>query len=217
MVLPDFGLNREWVALDTGVRFMGVVFSRIPVPPLVFCLQSPIRSLASNTIFSHLSLWNGGGLRELAHFGILQKKISCAPGQTRPFLVARTEPGAEMSVAAVVLNRHATRRRRAQQSKEEQVKFIRNILERYDVSKSHGLTWDELKAFLRDLHPERQGEITDAEVLAQPSARALAQGLPSVWVLLSLRAPLESCVCWLPGRHWQPQTKGLCSRDTVHG
>ena len=43
-----------------------------------------------------------------------------------------------MSVAAVVLNRHATRRRRAQQSKEEQVKFIRHILERYDVSKSQG-------------------------------------------------------------------------------
>ena len=79
-----------------------------------------------------------------------------------------------MSVAAVVMHRHGTRRRRAQQSKEEHVKFIRNILARYDVSKSQGLTWEELKAFLRDLHPERQGEITDAEVLAQPSACALA-------------------------------------------
>ena len=36
MVLPDFGLNREWVALDTGVRFMGVgSLSKNPVPPLV--------------------------------------------------------------------------------------------------------------------------------------------------------------------------------------
>ena len=99
MVLPDFGLNREWVALDTGVRFMGVVFSRIPVPPLVFCLQSPIRSLASNTIFSHLSLslerWWTSRTRALWHFA--EKNFLCSRANPtvfgRPHRTGRRDVG----------------------------------------------------------------------------------------------------------------------------
>ena len=44
--------------------------------------------------------------------------------------------------------------------KNQRRSFVRSTLEKYDVSKSGGLRWDEIKAFVKDLDPAR-GEATE--------------------------------------------------------
>jgi Ca2+-binding EF-hand superfamily protein len=61
----------------------------------------------------------------------------------------------------------ALKRIEAQQRKQELAAYVKATWQRYDVSKSGGLTYEELRKFLKDLHKEIASveiEVTEAEV-----------------------------------------------------
>jgi hypothetical protein len=99
-----------------------------------------------------------------------------------------------MAAAAVMLRlRRLSQSREAKRQKEDMRAFVKDVLKRYDVSKSGGLKYQELKKFLEDLLPltpeQESREITEPEVplirLALHRARhtviltLCAHGLPS--------------------------------------
>ena len=66
--------------------------------------------------------------------------------------------------AAMAQRRAAERRLDAQRQKQDRQAFVQGVLKKYDVSKSGGLTYQELRGFLKELQPSREDEITDGEV-----------------------------------------------------
>ena len=64
----------------------------------------------------------------------------------------------------------AQRRILAHKHKEELAAYVKSAFNRHDVSKSGGLTYSELKSFLKELQPNRIDDITEAEASAHTPA-----------------------------------------------
>jgi hypothetical protein len=83
--------------------------------------------------------------------------------------------------------------------------FVRSMLEKYDVSRSGGLRWDEIKAFVKDLDPARE----EATEVGPPLCAARSRLPACTW-----RACTSLFVCQKLRSVWQDELRWLIQMST---